>query len=248
LDSRLSAFESGLIGEKRVMKKLVGKWLVTACVLGVTATAHAGVTTVDLGVTSQWFTETAIGIDSSNYARWFLTYGTCTPSGADTSCVLSGSYSSSSRYGSGTYSMVTTYAGDGPTFSTPYGNGPSPIVGVSTTPGGGFSTIEYAAPGTTIALDLDESGGASYTIPLYGSTGWVTAFDIYQYGAAVCSTDQGDCWPFGIAGTPGATWSAQQTGIAYIYGAPEPSALALFGFGLASLGVAVSTRRRPNRL
>jgi hypothetical protein len=226
------------------MKKLVGKWVAIACVLGFTATAHAGMAMLDLGVTAQWVTETVIGIDASDYARWFLTYGACSPSGADSSCVLSGSYSSSSPYGSGTYSVVTTYAGNGPTYSTPYGTGPSPLVGISSSPGSGFADLEYAAPGTTITLDLDQSGGPSYTIPLYGSTGWVNGFDIYQYGAPVCSTGPDDCWPFGIAGSPGATWSAQQTGVAYIYGAPEPSTLLLFGFGLVGLAVATSVKRR----
>lgn len=227
------------------MKKLVGNWIITACALGVAATAHAGPVTIDLGLTSQSFTETAIGIDASNYARWFLTYGACSPSGADTSCVLSGSYFSFSQYGYGTYSVLTTYAGNGPAFATPYGTGPSPVVGVSTSPGGGFSTIEYAAPGTTITLDLDQSGGPSYAIPLYGSsTGWVTSFDIYQSGIAVCSTGPDNCSPFGVAATPGATWSALQTGYVYIYGAPEPSTLMLFGFGLTGLAVAASVRRR----
>jgi PEP-CTERM motif len=227
------------------VKKLVGKWVVTACVLGVAATAHAGVTTIDLGLTSQWFTETAIGIDASNYARWFLTFGACSPSGSNTSCVLSGSYTSSSQYGNGSYSIVTTYSGNGPTFSTPYGIGPSPVVGISTGPGSGFSTIEYSALGTTIALDLTQSGGSRYTIPLYGGpTGYVTSFDIDQYGVPVCSTGPDNCWPFGIAGTPGATWSAQQTGFAYIYGVPEPSTLALFGFGLAGLAVTASRRQK----
>lgn len=226
------------------MKKLVSTVVAAICLLGVAATAQAGTTTLDLGLTAQWFTETVIGIDASDYARWFLTMGACNPSAGDTSCVLSGSYSSSSPYGAGTYSLVTTYTGTGPTFSTPFGTGPSPLVGVSTSPGSGYFSFEYLAPGTTITLDLDQSGGSSYAIPIYGATGFVNDFTITQYGAPVCSTDPDDCWPFGIAGTPGATWSAQQTGYAYIYGVPEPSTLLLFGFGLAGLAVAASRRQK----
>jgi hypothetical protein len=219
--------------------------LAVACVLWLACSARATSFTVNLGASSQNFVETGIGDDGIGYAQWFLTMGACTPSGGNTTCVMSGSYTGSQPgYTAGTYSLVTTYVGTGSTFSTPFGTGPSPLVGISEAAGSGYFVFLYLAPGTTINLDLNESGGPSYVFPIWNGSTFVNSFSISPAETATC-TGVSTCDPYDVGETPGATWSATEIGVGYLStssATPEPGTLVLLGSGFVGL-LGVAKRR-----
>ena len=223
--------------------------LALAGVLTIAGSTRAESVTVNLGTASQALVETGIGDNGLGQAQWYIQQGACAVAGGNTSCVLSGTYTGATAgYTSGTYSFVTTYVGTGPTYTgagDPFPNGPTPLIGISESPGSSYFNFEYLPSTATITLDLNESGGPSYVIPIYNSTGFVNGYSVTDVGTPTC-TGGTACDPFDVGETSGATFSdtvdGEVTFTVSTAGVPEPSSITLLGAGLIGL-LGISLRK-----
>jgi hypothetical protein len=174
--------------------------------------AQAVTITVNLGQSAQNETLTGIGPNSTGLGQYYLTFGTCTASGGSTTCVLTGSFTSSAAgLTSGTYTLVTTYVG----------TGTSPLQGTQTTPGAitwYFSTVPATS---TMTLTLVASSGTT-VVPILAGGQFPSGAGIgFAFGAQVT-----------CGGTPVSPCSVASVGVvagATIMG--PPTALATFDSG-----------------
>lgn len=228
--------------------------LAVAGSLAIAGTTRAESVTVNLGTSSQLFEQIGIGDDGYGNAQWYIIQGACAAGGGDTTCTLSGNYTGSTAgYTSGTYSLVTTYVGNGPTYNAagdPFPNGPSPLIGISNPPGSGDFGFEYLPATATITLDLNESGGPNYVIPIFAGDAFVNGYSVFYSGAAPC-TGVATCNTYNVGETPGATIAGTVDGAGYFDtstvitvppGVPEPSSITLLAAGLIGL-LGVSLRK-----
>jgi hypothetical protein len=189
---------------------------------------------VNLGQSAQDYVLTGQGNNGSNYGTYLNTQGSCVSGVSSTSCSLTGTYTGSTPgYTGGTYDFVTTYLG----------TGPSPLGAISADPLGGpnqdYFYFDNIPTGTTMYLQLDESGGPDYNIPIYAGGTFVGGFYV-SYVSAVCggtSLGPDPCEQIYVGLVPGATLSGEVTGGATfdsstVVTTPEPEWLTLGGLPL----------------
>jgi hypothetical protein len=152
------------------------------CVLGglLLTSAQAASVTVSFGQTAQNFTLTGIGPNAGGLGQFFVTMGACTPAGGNTTCILSGTFTSTAvGLTSGTYSLATVYVGTGTT----------PLQGLQKTAGSDVFNFSVVPATTTMTLTL-VSSSRTVIVPMYAAGQFVpgTAFNFNRSSsAATCS-------------------------------------------------------------
>jgi hypothetical protein len=180
------------------------------CVLGglllTSFRAQAASVTVSFGQTAQNLTLTGRGPNASGLGTYFVTMGACTPTGGNTTCTFSGTFTSTAvGLTSGTFSLVTVYVGTGST----------PLEGVQKSAGSdgfGFSSIPST---TTMTLTL-VSSSETLVVPLFAGGQFVpgTAFNFAGIaGTQTCSgTAVPSCSPSQVGLVAGASITGPVTG------------------------------------
>jgi hypothetical protein len=171
--------------------------------------AGAGATTtpvvVELGQGAQTVGEVGVGNNASGDGQWFITFGSSSFNGTDTTDTLSGSYTGTTAgFTGGTYSLITTYVG----------NIPSPVEVVATTPGSDLFSLESIPSTATITLDLKQTGSSTVNAePILTNSNFLTGagVDVF-YTAGSYVTTVSPPTDVEVGATPGATGSGLVTG------------------------------------
>jgi len=134
--------------------------------------------TINLAQTAQNFTMGGLGPNGSGLGTYTITMGACAPSGGNTTCTLSGTFTGTAPgLTSGTYSLVTVYAGTGPT----------PLQGVQQAAGSNFFQFSVIPAGTTMTLTLVSSSG-TLVVPVFAGGQFINGATFnFNYVAPTCS-------------------------------------------------------------
>lgn len=192
---------------------------------------------VNLGQSAQDYVLTGQGTDNP-YGTYLNTQGSCVAGVSSTTCSLTGSYTGSTAgFTSGTYDFVTTYLG----------TGPSPLGSISADPIGGanqdYFYFNNIPAGTTMYLQLAESGGPNYNIPIFTGGSFVGGYNVLYVPSPVCggtSLGSDPCDQIYVGQFLGATYTGEITGSATFDSStvvtgtpiPEPEWLTLGGLPL----------------
>jgi len=225
------------------------KVAILAGLLAVLATENARANTViDLGTSTQNFTEYGRGVNGSGDGTYTLGQGSSSFNNITNTSTftLSGSIASSNLagFGSGTYSFVTTYSGaDSPTA------GPNAPQAVTSAPNSNFFFYSALDPSTTMTLFL-QNGVNTFTQALVTGGNFVTGtgFSFAFTGNAVCTGSPPSCTPADVGNTFGSSLSSQTTidvTINSVSAVPEPSTWAMMILGFAGVGF-MAYRRKQN--
>ena len=155
--------------------------LLASCLLGLLGTAlvaQADSITVNLGQTAQNFTMAGSGPNGAGLGQYVITLGACTVAGGNTTCTLSGSFTGTTPgFTSGTYSVVTTYLGTGPT----------PFLGAEQAIGSDFFVFTSVPQTATVTLNLTTSTG-TVIVPMVANSQFATGASFsLLYAAPICS-------------------------------------------------------------
>jgi uncharacterized protein (TIGR03437 family) len=180
--------------------KLIAIPLSFICVAFFSPRASAVTATATYTNSSQAVTLTGVG-GSAGIGQTRVTWGSCVYNGTNTNCTISAPYTGVG--GGGTISIVFTYPG----------NGISPFLFNSATPGSNTVTFAPFAPGTsgTITVNLMENTGATVSF-LTSSAGFPDVFFNYSNGGACTGIASSSCSIGQVGLTPGATISGTISG------------------------------------
>ena len=154
----------------------------------------ASATTIALGLSTQKVIFTALGANDPGQGQSRVTWGNCSYDGTNKKCLVTGPFTGLA--GGGTYNFIFTYAG----------NGISPLIAVSRTPGDDLIFFNIA-PGAVFSLVMTIVPTTGPTTTFYDST----AFS-FTFSGATC-TGITDCRVGAEGVTIGSTISGPITGL-----------------------------------
>ena len=162
-----------------------------SCLLPILSFACAASATVlTLGPSTQSVTLTGLGGNTAGDGTSRVTWGACSYDGTNTSCVVSGSYTGLGS--GGTYKRTLQYPG----------NGPSPLIWTSTSPGSDLIAGTLSAGSFTFTIT--PAGGASIT--------FYDAAASFVVTSPVCTGATNGCTVGNVGLTVGATMTGPLTG------------------------------------
>jgi uncharacterized protein (TIGR03437 family) len=148
---------------------------------------------VTLGASNQNFTLTGIGANSAGQGQSLVGFGSCSYDGTNTTCTVSGPYTGFNN-GSGTYSFVVTYAG----------NGQFPLIAVNNA---GNNLFSYTATNNfSLVITLTPASGTPVSFYSFAN------FDFYYSTPACTGVPAGSCSVSQVGATQGATITGPITG------------------------------------
>ncbi|MEO8223464.1 MAG: hypothetical protein ABI661_01560 [Gammaproteobacteria bacterium] len=221
----------------------LGLLVVTGLMLGATG-AQAATVTANLGASAEDFVENGLGPDiATGRGTYALDQGACLYDGTNTTCTLSGSFTSDlPGFMAGTYTYVTAYAG----------TGLSPIRAISSVGDPEFFNYTAASPSTSMTMNLTTPGsgtfvqavvsGGFFDPAVIGLT-YTTLAPYICSGAAV-----GSCSASSVGLTNGAIGKAKATTtVQFTTVVPLPPTLYLLGTALGLVGTRVAGKRQARR-
>jgi len=153
----------------------VNVWLRGLVVTGLLLTAVAAramPVTVNLGPSAETFVEYGLGPNADNLGTYAFDQGSCAFDGTKTTCTLSGAFTGSvAGFSTGTYTLVTSYAGT---------NRTTALVGTSISGTPNFFSYTSAAPSTTITLNLHTDSGP-FVQPVVTGGGYLPAITAFAF-------------------------------------------------------------------
>lgn len=150
-----------------------------------TAWQQAFAQTITLGQSTQTVTFTGTGDNASGNGTVQISWGNCNYDGKNTTCTVSGPFTGLG--GSGTYSFVLTYPG----------NGPSPLTGVTQALGSNFVTFNLSVGSFTDTFSVTNGSSYSFTTD--------TAQFFFVNSASTCTGNPSSCSVSAVGATQGAT-------------------------------------------
>jgi len=179
------------------------------CLLGLPFTAlvaRAASVTIDLGLDTQNFTMVGSGPNGSGLGQYVITMGTCSASGGNTTCTISGNFTGTTTgFTAGSYVLTSTYVGTGST----------PFLGVEQAAGSNFFSFSSIPATATMTLDLTTSSG-TVVVPMFAGGAFTTGDTFgFLYSSPTCSgTPVSSCSVAPVGVTAGAIITGLVTGTA----------------------------------
>ena len=217
--------------------------VVTGLMLGATG-AQATTVTVNLGASAEDFVENGLGPDiATGRGTYALDQGACLYDGTNTTCTLSGSFTSDlPGFTTGTYAYVTAYAG----------SGLSPIRAISSVGDPNFFNYTATSLSTSMTLNLTTPGSGTFVQPVVSGGFFDSALinlnyatlDPYTCSGAAVTT----CSAAFVGLTNGAIGQAKvTTTVQFNTVVPLPPTLYLLGTALGLVGTRFAGKRQARR-